>query len=151
LDSIVDKSFHKVDEQRWLHGISQTGTYKLLIESYRLRDEDEYKFRGDVAVTLDPTAPNSSRKHSNAFKRYLLKAEKREGLLPPWVTALHTKGCVNMGAEHPDYSRKGWVEKQNIIEHYGNPLFPCSFACLLSWSPKIESGGTGVRRQDKCR
>ncbi|KAG9322291.1 hypothetical protein KVV02_002224 [Mortierella alpina] len=44
----IAKPFHRLHDKTWLHGRSEQDVYKLLIDSYRLMQEDDYKFEGDV-------------------------------------------------------------------------------------------------------
>lgn len=68
-----------LNTKTWLHGKPETEVFTLLIDSYRMRVEDEYKFRGDVDEDSlygggDPTI---------GFRRFLRKAEKTQ-VFPSW-------------------------------------------------------------------
>ncbi|KAK5462436.1 hypothetical protein LTS15_002148 [Exophiala xenobiotica] len=55
--------------------------YKLLIDAYLLRLEDDYKFSGNVdADSIYGGAPNGY----GGFRRFLLKVEKKDVMLPQW-------------------------------------------------------------------
>jgi hypothetical protein len=42
------KPFHRLHATTWLHGRTDKDTYKLLIDTYRLRHDDDYTFTGDI-------------------------------------------------------------------------------------------------------
>lgn len=39
---IVDQPFRKLNERKWLHGRSENDTFKLLLDTHRLRVMDDY-------------------------------------------------------------------------------------------------------------
>jgi hypothetical protein len=63
------------DPKSWCKGLTEKRVYKRFIDSYRLRIEDDYTFRGDASGLYGGEDPYPS------FMRYLRKA-KRKGLMP---------------------------------------------------------------------
>jgi mitochondrial splicing suppressor protein 51 len=43
LDVTIDKPFHKLSQRKWLHGRSEDDVFKLLLDSHRLRINDDYR------------------------------------------------------------------------------------------------------------
>ncbi|KAK5112855.1 hypothetical protein LTR85_011082 [Meristemomyces frigidus] len=104
-------------EDSFLHGKPETEVYSLLIDSYRLHTEDEYSFRGDAGGLYAGEDPVKD------FRKFLRKAERKEGVLPPWWNAEKKDACVKYGNVKGAAwgSLHGAVEKSDIQEHYKNP------------------------------
>ncbi|KAF9285292.1 hypothetical protein BGZ68_003981 [Mortierella alpina] len=104
----IAKPFHRLHDKTWLHGRSEQDVYKLLIDSFRLMLEDDYKFEGDVQIdTIYDGAADSS----SAFREFLKQAEKRPGLLPSWWSPEKAAAC-------------------DIMDHYGDTLMPMQLRML---------------------
>jgi splicing suppressor protein 51 len=76
----INKPFHALNDKKWLHSRPETDVYKLLIDTYRFRMEDDYKFSGDADMdSIYGGAPNGY----EGFRRFLkgIEAQNRE-LLP---------------------------------------------------------------------
>lgn len=65
----------KDNPRQWCEGLSEKRTYIRFVDSFRLRTEDEYTFRGDASGLYADEDPMPY------FKRYLKKA-KAKGLMP---------------------------------------------------------------------
>ena len=72
----------------WLHGRPEEETFNLLIDCHRLRNEDELNFRGDVCEFYAGKDPVPD------FRRSLVKAEAKGGVLPPWWSPAKREACV---------------------------------------------------------
>lgn len=114
-----------MDEDTWFHNRSEKDVFTLLIDSYRLRVEDEYKFQGECDINSLYGGGNPY----TGFKKFLGAAERnnREGL-PPWWSNSKRADCIafarnKRGSKWSDLH--GAVEKSDIIEHYGgDSTFP---------------------------
>lgn len=67
--------------------------YKVLVDSFRMRVEDEYSFPGDV---MEDSAYGDG-DPAKGFRRYLLQAEKKKDVLPGWWSAEKREACVRFG------------------------------------------------------
>jgi mitochondrial splicing suppressor protein 51 len=116
------KSFHALNDKKWLHNRPEADVYKLLINTYRLRLEDDYKFSGDVDVdSIYGGAPNGYK----GFNRFLGKIEaKNRALLPSWWSKEKAEECEKLGRRNGRSSLSSTIEKGDIVEHYGDPLMP---------------------------
>jgi hypothetical protein len=123
LDVDFLKPFHRLDEKTWLHVRTEKDTYKLLVDTYRLRLDDDYTFLGDIDMdSLYGGARDNGRAH---FRQFLKRVERKPGLLPSWWTPAKAAECVRYGMDSANWScLTSAVEKHDIIEHYGNPLMP---------------------------
>ncbi|KAL1969635.1 hypothetical protein VTN77DRAFT_8188 [Rasamsonia byssochlamydoides] len=90
----VDKPSHRLDARTWLHDRPEEDVYKLLVDTYRLRMEDNYKRPGLLPPWLSP---------EKAAECVAFGMNQKDG---GWS----------------DLSRA--IEKSNVIEHYGNPTMP---------------------------
>ncbi|KAI1363621.1 putative MYND domain protein [Xylaria arbuscula] len=128
LEQPITKPFSRLDDNTYLHNRPETDVYRLLIDSYRMRLDDEYTFDGDAAVDSIYGGAKSS---ITGFRKFLRQAASRRGVLPPWWTAEKQAACEKLGMD-----RKEWqdlhcaVEKSDVIEHYGDPRFPMQLRML---------------------
>ena len=121
LSVAVDKPFHRLDAQTWLHDRPQEDVYKLLIDTYRFRMEDDYNLEGDVDDdSIYGGAPDSR----EGFRRFLRLAESKPGLLPSWWSQVKAAQCEAVGMKGGWSSLSSAIEKSDVTEHYGNPNMP---------------------------
>lgn len=140
LTAAIDKPFHKLEARTWLHDRPEKDAYKLLIDTFRLKLDDDYKFEGDVFEgTVYDGAPNSI----PGFKKFLRQAKSKPGLLPPWWSDDKAAECIAFGMSGSWASLSAAPEKSDIVEHYGNPEMPMQMRML---SEQIT--GRGPRGQD---
>ena len=96
--------------------------YRLLIDAYRLRVEDDYTLDGDVD---EDSLYSGARDGLLGFRRFLQLAVSRRGLLPPWWGSINQQMCESLGMDASQWhDLRCAVEKSDIIEHYGDPRFP---------------------------
>jgi splicing suppressor protein 51 len=148
LETPISKPFHKLDSGTWLHGRTEKDVFQLLIDSFRLRLDDEYNFRGDVEMD---TIYDGSADSSRAFKRYLRKVERKTGLLPPWWNDAKAKECVRFGLRQDQWADlRSAVTKGGIVEYYASPLMPMQLRMLAEdvlGSSISSMGGAKAMRQ----
>ncbi|AEO59523.1 hypothetical protein MYCTH_16152, partial [Thermothelomyces thermophilus ATCC 42464] len=120
LDQHIAKPFTRLDNGTWLHDRPEKDVYRLLIDAYRLRVEDNYKLEGEN-VDLYAGEPSGL----NGLKRFIRLAGSRPGLLPPWWNAEKQRKCEAFGMDSSNFQDlRCAVEKSDIIDHYGDPRFP---------------------------
>lgn len=129
----IDKPYHRLNSKTWLHDRPEEDVYKLLIDCFRMRQHDDFTMEG----LKDKDGLYSGASHSQAgFKRFLVKAEARQDLLPQWWFMGKAAGnCRRLGGdlgaagtEWSSLARK--VDKAAIIDHYGNPEMPMQLRML---------------------
>lgn len=128
LDQPISKPYTHLHEHKWLHNRPEEDVYRLLIDCYRMRMEDKLKFEGQAeagsvqAGTADPEP---------SFRSFLLAAEAKPDLLPPWWDEAKKEACVQLGKSDGGWSRLSRVvTKAEVIEHYGDPRFPMQLRLL---------------------
>ncbi|EXJ91678.1 hypothetical protein A1O3_00228 [Capronia epimyces CBS 606.96] len=90
----IDKPFTALSKKKWLHNRPEAEVYALLIDIYRMRVEDDYKFSGDVDMdSIYGGAPNGFA----GFRRFLRQVERKPGLLPDWWSKEKAAVCVRHG------------------------------------------------------
>lgn len=106
-------------KENWLHDKPEEEAYDLIIDSHRMRVEDEFNFQGidqGLYAGEDPVP---------GFRRFLIKAEKTPGALPPWWNAEKREACIRKGDSENQWSNlHSAVEKSDIQEHYNNNTMP---------------------------
>jgi splicing suppressor protein 51 len=101
LMTTIANPFARLSEGTWLHDRHQQDVYVLLIDSFRLREYDDFTFGG----TSNADSVYSGRPSScPAFRRFLCQAEAK-GLMPPWWTDHTRVECLTKGA---DRSADNW-------------------------------------------
>lgn len=125
LDQPIVKPFTRLDSGTWMHDRPEPDVYRLLIDAYRMRIEDEFTLDNEaVPDTLYGGAPNNF----VGFQTFLSKIEEEHRpLLPAWWNAVKRVDCLEFGrAGGPDgwYSLGSAVTKDDIAQHYGDPRFP---------------------------
>lgn len=113
-----------MDKDDYFYKMPEKDVFEQLIDCFRLRCDDEYKFKGDTRGLYAGEDP------AKEFKEFLDLAESRNGLLPKWWSEQKRKACEKIA------SGKGWsnlrsaVEKSDIQEHYGKPTMPMTLRIL---------------------
>ncbi|KAF1356215.1 putative MYND domain protein [Delphinella strobiligena] len=132
LDVTIDKPYHKLDAGTWLHDRSENDVYKLLIDTCRVRLDDNY---------------NLEQKNT---KDSVFAGEPHTGLLPPWWSAEKAKECIALGMDKPDdwYSLRFGPEKGDIIKHYGDDKMPMQMEML---GEQVYGSGPGGQSRDILR
>ena len=105
-----------------------------LIDSYRLRIEDEYTMRGNAGGLYAGDDPLPD------FRRYLTSAEKLEQsrrVLPSRWTKQTRMCCERMAVKDAWADINCAVEKSDIVAHYRDPLVPMK---LRSIAVRVEGG-----------
>jgi len=134
----IDKPFHALHDQKWLHNRPEADVYKLLIDTYRLRMEDDYNLSGDADMdSIYGGAPNGY----DGFRRFLdeIEAQNRE-LLPSWWSEEKARECERAGRRDGWSSLNRAIKKSDVIAHYGDPMFPMQ---LRMFGEQIYGTGPG--------
>lgn len=118
----VEKPFHALYAKTWLHNRPEKDVFKLLIDTYRFRMEDNYSMEGDVDEDSIYAGAASG---LPGFRRFLSLATRKTGLLPPWWSSDKRKECEATGIGGQEWSDLSCcIEKHDVVEHYGNPMMP---------------------------
>lgn len=122
LEQAITNPFTKLDNETWLHNRPEEDVYRLLLDVYRLRIEDDYKLTGDV----DEDSVYAGHPDSLAgFRLFLDKIEARASLLPSWWTPEKRTACETLGMDASQWQDlRHAVQKSDIISHYGDQRFP---------------------------
>ncbi|KAK5238827.1 hypothetical protein LTR47_000570 [Exophiala xenobiotica] len=108
----------------------ESKTYEMLIDTFRLRCDDDYAHGGHNHGIYgnDPPLP--------VFRDFLARA-KAAGMLPPWWNDEKEKECERMAMEDEHFNIKFAVEKPDIQEHYKDNMMPMTLRgrrkCLWRW------------------
>ncbi|KAJ4297333.1 hypothetical protein N0V88_004251 [Collariella sp. IMI 366227] len=128
LDQPITQPFTRLDNGTFLQGRPEKDAYRLLIDAYRLRVEDNYTLEGDADIdSIYGGEPNGLK----GFRRFLQLASSRPGLLPMWWNAEKQRACEAFGMDASNFQDlRCTVGKSDIIEHYGDPRFPMQLRML---------------------
>ncbi|KAG0014767.1 hypothetical protein BGZ81_000263 [Podila clonocystis] len=146
LKTTILQPFHKLHVKRWLYDRDTDDVYKLLIDTYRLRVEDDYVLEGEVSIDSLYGGGNPL----EDFKDFLKKCHAKN-LLPPWWTKDCDKECLALGTKAGWSSLRNAVEKGDIIEHYKDSLMPMQLRMMgeqvYGRGPGGQSGESMLRMQ----
>ncbi|GME25498.1 hypothetical protein M1813_003692 [Neofusicoccum parvum] len=125
----IDKPFTRLDSGTWLHDRPEKDVYKLLIDTFRLRLNDDYNLE---AINTDGSVFAGERNSLPAFRKFLRKLESRQDLLPPWWNEQKKAECIAAGmVGAPDWSSlEAAPKKSDILEHYGDSQMPMQMRML---------------------
>ena len=137
LSAAIDKPFHRLDNNTWLHDRPETDVFKLLIDAYRLRIDDENKY--GEGLHRDGSY-SGTQEDGTAFRKFLNKAHSKPGLLPSWWSPTTVDECITVSLPAGQWSSLTTkVGKGDIIEHYGDGEMPIQLRMLAE-----EVYGSGV-------
>lgn len=123
LAAVISNPFTRLDNGTWLHDRPEKDVFRLLIDVYRMRTEDDYKFDGNADV--DSIYGGASDGGVNGFRRFLAEVEKKPSLLPAWWNVEKKEECVRFGQGGDSWARLDCaIEKLDVQEHYGEDRFP---------------------------
>ncbi|KAK7178332.1 hypothetical protein PSPO01_15620 [Paraphaeosphaeria sporulosa] len=98
LDVPITHPFTRLDQDIYLHGCSEKDVFKLLLDAFRMRQEDNYTIKGNVDENSVYSGASSSIK---GFREFLRLASFKPSLLPPWWTPLPLLRASVQGALLP--------------------------------------------------
>lgn len=113
------KPFTRLQQGTWLHDRSESDTYKLLLDAFRMGQADADSFEG--------VPPQKGHKALESFKGFLRLAESRKGLLPAWWNAAHASSCVEYAMDRTrgnEHTLFALVNKADIIQRYNDDKLP---------------------------
>lgn len=103
----------------YLCRLPEREVYAAIIDSYRLRIEDEYVFTGEASGLYAHEDPLPD------FRRYLAKVEKCGNILPAWWNRTKRHMCERQATSASERSDINCtVKKSDIMEHYKDRLMP---------------------------
>ncbi|KAJ6144464.1 MYND domain protein [Penicillium chermesinum] len=156
LDTVISKPFHKLHDKTWLHGRTERDVYKLLIDTYRLRLDDDYTFSGILqtgterrtgAWVVSRASWPALNRSPACFRSGGRKAKAAE--------------CLALGKSSKDWGLQFAVEKHDIVDLYKNPTMPMQLRMfgeqVYGTGPGGQNGGPmmqmqmAVERQDYCQ
>lgn len=109
----------------FLHDRPEGEVFNLLIDSFRMRVEDEYVYGGNTIGIYngDNTIP--------LFKKFLSLAESRQQLLPTWWSPVKRRECERLAVDGSQWSDINCaVGKSDIQDHYNDNLMPMKLRIL---------------------
>ncbi|KAK4639883.1 hypothetical protein QC761_700960 [Podospora bellae-mahoneyi] len=142
-----NNSFGQLNQGSWLHGRQEKEIYKLLVDVYRLRADDQSKFEGDAD---EDGLYGGARNSIEPFRRFLKNVESKSELLPAWWNEEKAKACIELGSSGGWSSLRSAVEKSDIIDHDGDRFLPMQMRMfcesVYGHAPGVASGA-GARIQ----
>ncbi|PLB45814.1 putative MYND domain protein [Aspergillus steynii IBT 23096] len=145
LDVQIAMPFHELDKRTWLYNRPKEDVYKLLIDVYRLRMDDNLVYMDKRTPYSLYAGAENAREGFVKFLRRIDKKRSTRALLPMWWSAENSKACLKYGMKDGWSSFAKKVDTELIIEHYRMPTLPTQmrlFAELIYGC--APSGGTAL-------
>lgn len=108
----------------YLHVFPEKEALVQIIDCFRMRMDDEYKFGGNYMGIYAEQDPFPD------FKEFLDLAESRSGILPPWWNAEKRQKCEVLAMYDGWSNITHCVEKDDIQEHYSDGIMPMKLRIL---------------------
>ncbi|KAI8675360.1 hypothetical protein NCS57_00437100 [Fusarium keratoplasticum] len=140
LDSAISEPFTRLQNGTFLHDRSERDVYRILIDSFRFRLEEQCQHEGKPAKGTiyedhDDSLPD--------FKRYLETAASRNNLLPPWWTPEKQRECEAFGMSGTNFQDLHMaLEQFSVTCQYGDSRFPSQLRMLAEAVYGKGVGGT---------
>lgn len=114
LEGPSDEPFTRLLSGTYLHDRPRRDVFRLLLDCYRLRVDDNVK--------LDGIAPPNNL--HDGFRQFLDAAAQRPTLLPPWWDSMAAEECKAFGTRDGAgwYSLERRVSKAEVNAHYDSPV-----------------------------
>lgn len=136
------KPFTAIDRNVFLHDPTEEKTYQLLIDTLRMRQEDEYALNGDImSGTIYDQEPSSEK----AFRTLIRKTKAVPGLLPPWWDEESTGKCLNYARNSSEFSLACAQKKHDIQERWADTKMPMKLRMLAE---RVYGNTPGGHRSD---
>ncbi|KAF9728397.1 hypothetical protein PMIN01_13530 [Paraphaeosphaeria minitans] len=146
LEQHVPDPFTRLDEGTYLHDRPETDTFKLLIDSFRMRQADDFQYE---KRTTPPSIYTGAPSSTEPFRQYLDRATACQNLLPSWWDPKKIEECVAFGMSRAWSDLKKKVTKHEVIQHYGYEKMPLQLRLLaevIYGRGTMGESGSEVRR-----
>lgn len=127
LQKDISNPYTRLDKGTYLHDRPEQDVYKLLIDCFRMRQEDNYKLEGDVE---EDSVYGGSSTSIKPFRRFLRLASSRPNLLPLWWNDNKKAECEAFGQGDNWSNLSTVVEKRDVMDHYDNERMPMQLRML---------------------
>jgi splicing suppressor protein 51 len=115
------KPFTAISKNLFFHDRPEEKTFQLLIDTQRMRQQDEYSIDGiNMPGSIYDKEPSSEK----AFREFIRKAQGVPGYLPPWWKETSTDDCIEYARNSTGFSLAAAQEKQDIQKTWGDDRMP---------------------------
>jgi splicing suppressor protein 51 len=146
IEKHIPNSFTKLDQGKYLQDRPEKDVYKLLIDSFRIRQADDFNLENRTTPRSIYSGAWSS---IEPFREYLAKAAIRPNMLLPWWDAEKQRECQAFGETGAWSDLRRRTSKQEVIDHYGDDKMPMQVRMLAEAVYGVGSmgqNGVGMRK-----
>jgi splicing suppressor protein 51 len=111
------KPFSAIFNGVFFHDRTEEKTFQLLIDSLRIRQQDEYDYGGKI---LPGSIYDDESSSETAFRTFISKARSFDGLLPPWWTDSSVDECIEFSGRSLGFSLAVAQGKKDIDAAWGD-------------------------------
>jgi splicing suppressor protein 51 len=146
LEQHVPNPFTRLDDGKYLHDRPKKDVFKLLIDAFRIRQEDDKTLEN---ITTPNTIYSGASSSIKTFREFLRLAATRPGFLPPWWTPEMQQECEAFAESGAWQDVRKKVTKAQVIQHYGDEKAPMQLRMVaetIYGKGSMGQDGTGMRR-----
>ncbi|KAF1360784.1 hypothetical protein EJ07DRAFT_114520 [Lizonia empirigonia] len=146
LEKHIPNPFTRLDQGVYLHDRPEADVFMLLIDSFRMRQADDYDFE---MKTTPPSIYTGASSSIEPFRQYLSKAATAGSLLPLWWTDAKVEECAVFGESGAWSDLRKKATKSDITNHYGDGKMPMQLRMLAETvygCGTMGQDGSGARR-----
>lgn len=149
---LIQKPFTAIQNGKWFFNRPKHDVFKLLIDVYKMKIEDDYTGCGDIdeGSLYSGASPGEALRH---FRKYLTRITKIDAKRAPQSRILPGWWSEEMITENVNYAKEdGWsfigyaIEKSDVQDHYKEPLMPMQLRMVkekldgtLTWGQSCEA------------
>jgi splicing suppressor protein 51 len=127
LEQHVPNPFTRLDDGKYLHDRPEKDVFKLLIDAFRMRQQDDHALEN---ITTPNSVYTGAASSIAPFREFLRQAATRPGLLPPWWTAEMQEECEAFAESGAWQDVRKKVTKAQAIQQYGDERAPMQLRML---------------------
>ncbi|KAJ6144463.1 MYND finger domain-containing protein [Penicillium chermesinum] len=138
LQTYIARPFTRLVQNTWLHGRSRHDTFRLLIDAYRWRVEEDQVGGTRFFDSLYQDPFNGGRR---GFRQWMTLVEGCLGILPEWWTTETSQQCYMFAQAYHDWSVDRVVRVWDIQRFYGADQEMASQLAIFSETVVGTAGG----------
>ncbi|TGJ84650.1 hypothetical protein E0Z10_g4125 [Xylaria hypoxylon] len=132
----IYKSFHRLKRGDYLQGRPDTDVYKLLIDAYRLRMEDNDVYAG---IHYEDSIYGDATDGLEGFRMFLDRAKVITHMMPSWWSDNKQAECEELGRQEGWSSLSEKIDATSVHEHYSDKFIDIQLRMLAE-----DIYGTGI-------
>ncbi|RWA13127.1 hypothetical protein EKO27_g1998 [Xylaria grammica] len=132
----IQKPFDRLKKGNYLQGRPDTDVYRLIIDAYRLRMEDNYTY---ADICYEDSIYGGAKDGLEGFRVFLQRAKEIPLMMPSWWNDKKQAECEELGRQHGWSSLAEKINDASVRGHYEDKLIDIQLRMLAE-----DIYGTGI-------